>query len=154
MGPGVIFLPAVGLLTLVLTGGHGVAQTGVGAVGLAGVFFGAPSPVAFNPEPAAIFSGRTLTFGPTVSADQKYVNLNVSGGETRTTQVQNFAVYAQGGFVGVEGPQGAGGVITNKFVPDPGFSGPTRNSPLIVSQTPPLPGLLGKSGMTRVSGLD
>jgi hypothetical protein len=114
------------------------------------VFFGPAAPVAFNPEPSAVVSGVSMAAGATVSADKKYVNLNMAPQQQALLGVQNFPVYAQGGFVSADN---ATGVWTNKFIPDPGRVGMSRNPPVVVSTSAPLQGILGQPGMTRIASL-
>lgn len=123
---------------------------GGGGIGGGGGFFG-PGVVAYNPEPSAVFSGSTLHLGATVSADRKYVNLNMSGGQTAVTSVQTFPIYFAGGFVSTAG---AGGMFADRSVQDPGAAAASRTSPVIVSTSAPLEGILARAGMTRLSGLD
>lgn len=114
------------------------------------VFFGAAAPVAFNPEPAAVVSGSSLSAAATVTPDKKYVQLNAAPQQQTLLGVQNFPVYAQGGFLSTTN---ATGYWTNKFIPDPGRQGMTRTPPLLVSTSEPLQGILAQEGMTRVAPL-
>lgn len=149
---------AVAVCALALTwggGGEGMGQVAGGGVGGGGGggggFFGLPAPVAFNPEPSAVFSGHSLHVGAVVSADRKYVGLNMGVSETRVTGVQNFPVYFAGGFAGAPG---AGGQTGTRPVLDPNLKGPSGEPVLVVSASPPLAGVLAREGMTRLGGLE
>jgi len=113
-------------------------------------FFG-PSPgVAYNPEPAAVFTGHNVHTGATVSSDRKTVQLNMVPQQSAVIGVVNFIFVTEGGFVGT--PGSAGGT-TNRPPVDPGIRGSSPTPPSAATASAPLTGVLGQSGMTRLGGL-
>lgn len=119
--------------------------------GSGGAFFGPPPGGAYNPEPAAVFSGHNLHVHAVVSGDRKYVHLGMAPQQTVVTGVTNFVFFTQGGFVG---SPGAGGTATNRPPPDPGgFRGGGSSPPPAAATSAPLTGVLATPGMTRLAGL-
>lgn len=117
-------------------------------------FFGGPGPVAYNPEPAAVFSGHSLHAQAVVSADRKYVNLNLSASQSAVSGVQVFPIYFAGGFVGSSNPFGSTANTSNGLREDPGIKGSSPEAELLVSKSAPLEGVLGVQGMTRLVRFD
>jgi hypothetical protein len=115
-----------------------------------GAFFGPGSGVAYDPEPSAVFTGHDVHVSATVSADNKYVNLNMVPRQTAVLGVQNFVFVTEGGFVGTPG---AAGGITNRPPADPGLRGSSPNPPPGIPISAPLTGVLARPGMTRLAGL-
>lgn len=145
---------ALGWLSLgtmvVLAATATIAQVRVGGP----PFFGPGAPVAFNPEPAAVFSGHSIHGGVVVSGDRKYVHLNLGVTESRVSGVQTFPVYFAGGFVGSMGAWGREANGGGGSFGDPGVSGGSLNPPVMVSSSGPLAGVLAREGMTRLVRFD
>lgn len=129
--------------------GAGGGGAGGGGGGGAAFFGPAPGP-AYNPEPAAVFSGHNLHIHATVSPDNKFVTLGAASNQTLVTGVTNFIFVTQGGFVG---SPGAAGSTTNRPPIDPGIRGSSNNPPPAQATSAPLTGILAQPGMTRLAGL-
>jgi hypothetical protein len=97
------WLPAVGVVAMLASAAHGQAR-GTGFFSPAGV-------AAFTPEVDVVSSGVINDVQAVVSADRKYVTLNMRPSSTNLIALRNFT-FQNGsglGFVGSSGPNGGGG---------------------------------------------